>query len=75
MLDPSTRLYTCMRQHPHADRLSPGQATKLESMLARTYTDDNDIRGGALSAPRNHSRPGLRDDEVNCSFVGMIPVI
>jgi hypothetical protein len=75
MVDHSAKAYERIGRHHPRTKLSAGQAAKLDSMAARTYTDDADERHGALSAPRIRFRPGQRDDEVRCNFVGMLPMI
>jgi hypothetical protein len=75
MVDQSARAYERIgRMHPKA-RLSAEQSAKLDSVIARSFTDDVDVRKGALPAPRMHNRPGQRDDEVRCNFVGMLPIV
>lgn len=75
MVDQSARAYERIgRMHPKM-RLNAEQSAKLDSMIARSFTDDVEVRRGALSAPRTHNRPGQRDDEVHCNFVGMLPMV
>jgi hypothetical protein len=75
MVDHSARAYVRMRAHQQRYKLSAQQSNKIDAVMARSYSDDADVRRGALSAPRNHFRPGQRDDEVRSNFVGMIPVL
>lgn len=73
MVDHYARAYVCLQGYRPKTRLSRLHSAKLESMMARSYIDDADMRRGVLSTPRNHFRPGQRDDEVRCSLVGMFP--
>lgn len=73
MVDHSARAYVRMQEHQPKNKLSRLQSARLESIMARSYTDDADMRRGALSVPRNHFRPGLRDDEVRCSHLSAFP--
>lgn len=75
MIDQSARAFERIGRFNPKARLSAQQAAKLEMMTARSFTDDAEIRRGALSAPRMHNRPGQRDDEVHCNFVGMLPMM
>jgi hypothetical protein len=54
----------CQRSYDHFQKLA--QVTRINARLARSYSDDSDIRSGAYSAPREHTRPGQRDDAENC---------
>jgi hypothetical protein len=75
MVDHCARRYVQLRKHIERVQLTSEQAVKLDSMAARTYADDADIRIGALSAPRDRIRPGQRDDVTTCSFIGTVPII
>ncbi len=63
------------REHKLKSKLNTFYATKLDAITARMYSDDVDIRRGALSAPRNQYRPGQRDDVVNCSLIRFLPAL
>jgi hypothetical protein len=49
--------------------------SKIEVAIARSYTDDAEVRHGAMSAPRINSRPGQRDDVVSCAFAQQLPIM
>lgn len=73
MVDQSSRAYVRIREHHHTLRRCTQQADKLESKLARTYTDDAVARLSVMPSYRDHVRPGQRDDEVLCNFAVTIP--
>lgn len=50
------------RSYSHEYGTEPAHVAKLKSMLARSYSDDNNLQRGALSVPRIVSRPGSCDD-------------
>lgn len=50
-------------------------AARLDVRAARSYSDDEDMRPGALSAPKVQLRPGQRDDEVRNTFTRLIPAL
>lgn len=75
MVDHKAKTNARVRETLVKSRLSTLQAHSIESVMARSYTDDVDMRLGALSAPRNHFRPGQRDDEVHCTFVSILPSV
>ncbi len=76
MVDASdTKAFLRIREHKLKTKFQSFNANRMDAATARTYTDDADIRSGALSAPRHQFRPGQRDDEVGCSFASMIPVL
>jgi hypothetical protein len=75
MIDHCAKQYIVIQNRHQKTRLSVQQINKIEVAAARSFTDDADINHGALSAPRLNSRPGQRDDTVNCSFVGSIPIM
>lgn len=52
----------CSHGRSGKGRLGLSQRSRLDSMLARSYTDDFELQRGALSVPRTSSRPGSRDD-------------
>lgn len=57
-----------LREHRLKERLNAVYASKLDAITARMYSDDEDIRRGALPTPHNQYRPGQRDDVRNCTF-------
>jgi hypothetical protein len=75
MVDHSNRMYVQQQNCHQKGRLSVQQATKIEVVMARSYSDDTDICRGALSAPRNHFRPGQRDDVPNPTIVAVVPMM
>jgi len=73
MIDHQVRSLGRLTQRESCRRLKSFRLSKLDAVIARTYTDDADIRSGSLSAPQFHSRPGMRDDEgIICTFGGAI---
>lgn len=75
MVDRYTKAWMRLRDKHIKSRLSDWQASRLEATMARTYSDDTDIAGGALSAPRRKDRPGQRDDSLGCGPAGLMPVL
>lgn len=75
MVDRYAKAWMRLRDKHLRSRLSDWQASRLEATMARTYTDDTDIAGGALSAPRHKDRPGLRDDNLDCGPTRLMPVL
>lgn len=74
MVDHSARAYAHAHTYRSKSELDAVHTAKLESMLARTYTDDADMRRGIMAVPRNQFRPGQRDDDVRCSLTALFPV-
>ena len=73
MIDYQIRSLGRLNQRESRRRLHNSDLNKLDAIAARAYTDDADVRMGALSAPHNHGRPGMRDDDgIICSFGGTI---
>ena len=72
MVDHSVKTRVQLVDCNYRMRLSVSQTAKLESIMARSYSDDANIRHGALSAPSMQFRPGQRDDVANCSTVNML---
>ncbi|MDB5181794.1 MAG: hypothetical protein JWP13_557 [Candidatus Saccharibacteria bacterium] len=64
-----------LREYQRTVRLSKPRAARLEAIIARSYTDDADVRRGALSAPRTRYRPGLRDDAISCVPASMLTIV
>jgi hypothetical protein len=64
-----------LRDRQVRSRLHDWQASRLEATMARTFADDTDIAGGALSAPRRSDRPGQRDDNLGCAITGLLSVL
>jgi hypothetical protein len=75
MIDHSAKAYVRYHAQQRRGRLGIDKATRLESKLARSYTDDVDVRRGALSAPCNSFRPGQRDDEPHCMPSSMVTIM
>lgn len=75
MVDYSAKHYVRLRGHQSKTKMTTLQKTKLEAIAARSFSDDGDLRIGALSAPRNHFRPGQRDDDVHYHFGSMAPIL
>lgn len=75
MVDHRAKVYMRIREHQPRLKICDMQVSKLESILARSYSDDTDIRQGALSAPRMHHRPGQRDDEMYCTPASMLTAL
>ena len=71
MVDLQVRSFGRLKQQESRKRLHSMRLAKLDAAIARTYTDDVDIRPGAYSAPLTRGRPGMRDDqELYCTFGG-----
>jgi hypothetical protein len=76
MVDQSTRIALYMRKHcANKGQFSVQQASKIEVTIARSYTDDADVSHGVISTPQVQPRPGQRDDAINCTIAGLIPMI
>jgi hypothetical protein len=75
MVDYTKEALLCSHSRLNKSRMSTVQQTKLESMIARSYSDDGDVQRGALSMPRSATRPGQRDDMLRCSFAGIRAVL
>jgi hypothetical protein len=75
MVDRYAKAWVRLRDKQLRSKLSDWQASRLDATLARTYTDDMDIVGGAMSAPRRKDRPGQRDDSVSYGSTGLMPVL
>lgn len=75
MVDHSARTFVRLREHHHTLRLCAKQADKIQSVLARSYTDDTIARMNAMPVTGNHARPGLRDDESSCTFAVIMPTL
>jgi hypothetical protein len=75
MVDYSKEILLTARDRQLRGCLSPSQVSKLESIMARSYSDDLELRRGALTAPRTSLRPGQRDDAVHCPGASMMAVL
>lgn len=62
MVDHSAMVYMQLHRGAYKTHVSVQQAEKIKLIAARTYSDDIDLRRGALSAPCQQFRPGQRDD-------------
>jgi hypothetical protein len=69
------RAFVRLQEHNLKSRLASFYASKLESKLARSFTDDVDIRHGRGSVLCQQFRPGQRDDEISCGQRTMLTVI
>lgn len=63
MVENNRKKTISLRKHKLKAKLNSFYATKLDATTARMYSDDADIRQGALSVPEIQMRPGLRDDD------------
>jgi hypothetical protein len=75
MIDPNKKSLVDIGTRQIKSCLNSWQKSRLESITARSFSDDADIRDGALSAPRSRYRPGQRDDTLRPAFVGLRPVL
>lgn len=75
MVDRSAKVFIRLRDRQLKARLSDWQTTRLEATMARSFSDDADIVGGALSAPSRQGRPGQRDDHLGFALTGLTPVL
>jgi hypothetical protein len=66
---------TRSREHTLKTKLSSFYASRLESKLARSFTDDADVRHGRGSVLCQQFRPGQRDDELSCGLRTMLTVL
>jgi hypothetical protein len=66
VVDQSAKAFKHLSQYHRHKWRCVSRIVRLESTVARSYTDDAEVRRGALSAPNNQYRPGQRDDVTRC---------
>jgi hypothetical protein len=74
MVDQSAVAYARLHHRRLKMRLNKQQSLMFQTRLARSYTDDADVGRTAVCPPAQYNRPGQRDDEIHCTFVGVIPI-
>jgi hypothetical protein len=68
MVEYAKEILLCNRNRSAHSRIVSAQQVILESIQARSYSDDGDSRREAFIRPRPTSRPGNHDDELRSIY-------